>query len=443
MLKTFTMNRIFIIAIFLLLAACRKEVGNHFEDNDTQKLQSYLAKHSPGLMEEADWAHVEKCLSTETYFRVAIKGKEFSNDFFLFKQDSTNAIEGAKSISIQTARISLNGHIRTTNIATQATAEYKIEGGYLLVNKVTTGSTGSAMASSIDEGYMSPPLMAKVVPDGRGGTQYQYTSLEYINIRQAYDALTQPSNSYHLTGGETKNPYGGGGTYTSTVTGYPLDIVIDKDLYYEQNPVIDIQKMIDCFNSIGDQGAVCSIELMADLPVNDHPTFLTDQRRTYAGHCFLQLKKSNQGKSMTQNIGLYPKSSIKSIATTAQIPGRFVEDNWHAYNASIKINLNFIQLSVILQEIKKINAGGPKYDIDNFNCTDFALKIINLVRPNDPLEPQTYQLPGGPATATGTNLPQGVYVDLVQRMKRSEADRKNIKLTTTNLFSDVSNSPCK
>lgn len=435
------MNRIIVLSAFFLFIGCKKEFSKG-DISVISKLQSYLSKLDPTLQNEIDWNKTDKCLSTEVFYRVALKDDQNDSEFLLFKEDSIGNIEGVKFITLEVDANAMAGSLKAFDIVTKKIYQYKIDRGYLIVDRVVNNMPGSAMASVLDDDYMSTPFMVKVVPDERGGSVYQYTSLDYINIRQAYDALSQPSGTYQLVGGEKKSEYGGGTVYSSSMTGYPPVIVIDKDLYYEMNSVVDILKMIDCFNSIPDQGAVCSIELMADLPVNDHPTYLTDRRKTYAGHCFLQLRKSNQGKSIIQNIGLYPKSSLKSIATTAPIPGRFINDAWHAYNASIKISLNFVQLSTILQEIKRIGAAGPRYDIDDFNCTDFALKILNLIRPTDPLVPQTYQLPGGPATTKGTNLPQGVYRELINRIKRSPSDRKSIKISTTNLFSDASNT-CK
>lgn len=434
----------------VLLLSCHKEISHNGTAVDLSKLETFIKGSNPSLLNKIDWSLVLAAQAPDIYYRIALKNSDFSKDFIVFKEDSRGNIVGAKIVGLAFDHTTLSGTLSTIDISEhmKEKEEFIIINGHL-ADRYTKDENQipNAFAAVDDYGHLTTPMLAKIIPDPRFGpvvVVMQYSALYYISIRQSYEAIAQPGTSYQLVAGESKNDYGGSSHAGTSVinSGYPVNINVDDDRNFESNPVVDVQKMIDCFNSIPDQGATCSIEIMTDIPVNDNPGYLTDHNRTYAGHCFLQIKKSNQGKFITQNIGLYPKTSIKSIATTAPIPGRFVDDKMHSYNASMKIDINFVQLAVVLNAIRKYGATGPKYDIDSYNCTDFALNIFNLVRAGDPLVPDKYQLPGAPATVSGSNLPQGVYKALFMRKKKSPVDRPKIKLSGTNLYSDVTTSTC-
>jgi hypothetical protein len=80
-----------------------------------------------------------------------------------------------------------------------------------------------------------------------------------------------------------------------------------------------------------------------------------------------------------------------------------------------------------------------KYDIDDYNCTDFALEVFNYTRPADPIEIPRYDLPGGMAP-NGSNTPQGLY----HRIKgmQSGAEKSNINIRGVKGYAGNSDGPC-
>jgi len=59
-----------------------------------------------------------------------------------------------------------------------------------------------------------------------------------------------------------------------------------------------------------------------------------------------------------------------------------------------------------------------QYDIDDYNCTDWALDVFNsTVKPSENLDIPRYDIPGGHAYR-GSGTPQGVYLKL-QEMKNA------------------------
>lgn len=435
--KAHTVICVLIIGSILIQTGCRKSDSANIDYYDL--LKAYVAANATSEVQKSiDWSRIEKSDKPELFYRVGIKKEDFSNRFILFKLSSSKFVEGAVEVCLSFNKESLDGLLHTRPISVAKFSAYRFSNGFLV-------DDAQLLASEYDD-PTGPPMLAKIIPDPRGNVgviTMQYSALYYINIRQAYDALGRPSTQYQLTGGERKNDYGGGTTYTSTVTGFPQNVIFDDDLNYEENTIVDIERMISCFNAVPDQGADCSITIYSDLPVNERPDYLVNYKQRYAGHCFLRLRKSNQGKTVTQNIGFYPNISIKSMATTIPITGRFVNDQIHGYNASFEMKINFIQLSMVLQEIRKCQVKRVKYDVDGYNCADFALQMFNLVRPNDPLSPQKYQLPDAPYNPLGTNLPHGVYRELTTRKKKNAIDRPQITISTSNLYSDLSSSACR
>lgn len=202
---------------------------------------------------------------------------------------------------------------------------------------------------------------------------------------------------------------------------------------------IDINTYLKCLSKIPDGGSTCSIEIFSDIPVDKDPNKLFNWQTQSPGHTFLQLKKTNGNQSVMQNIGFYPLTGWKTILTTAPIDGKFVDNGEHEFNASLKMNLTPEELRKALDEINYLS-GFVKYDIDDFNCTDFALEVFNSARISNPLEIPKYDIPGGMAP-DGTNTPQGLYNKL-KSMQQSGIESENITIPGVKGFVADSNGPC-
>ncbi|MBL7697134.1 MAG: hypothetical protein JNK79_03210 [Chitinophagaceae bacterium] len=123
-----------------------------------------------------------------------------------------------------------------------------------------------------------------------------------------------------------------------------------------------------------------------------------------------------------------------------EIPGKFVDDTQHEYNASAKMNLpsqDFVK--VILYMKKKLKMA--KYDIDDFNCANFAIEAFNSARSNDPLIVPKHNIPGG-TTRKGSETPQGLYRELF-RLKRDKMAGVEFTFPQNKAYAETTKIPCK
>ena len=156
-------------------------------------------------------------------------------------------------------------------------------------------------------------------------------------------------------------------------------------------------------------------------------------------HTFLQIKKTNGANMIIQNIGFYPKSSWKIALTPAPVNGKFVDNGKHEFNAGFIEYLTPSEFKTVLSQIEYLSRF-IKYDIDDYNCTDFALDVFNSVRISNPLEIPKYDLPGGMAP-NGTSTPQGIYNKL-ESMKQSGIEASKINIPGVKGWVSESKGPC-
>lgn len=245
-----------------------------------------------------------------------------------------------------------------------------------------------------------------------------------------YGSVPPPSR-----GGETGG--GGGGSFDAPPTDVPLiQIDFERD---DRNPAIDVMQYLKCFSQIPDAGATCSIELMADIPVDSDPNKLLNWQTGSPGHVFLQISKTNGSRNVTQNIGFYPKDGWKVTLTPAPVPGKLVDNAYHEFNASLKMALSPEQLRSVIAEIIYLSRF-IRYDVDEYNCADFALEVFNSVRSAKLVIPK-YDVPGG-LTADGTNTPQGIYNTLKARQRLGGPEAANIKIPGVKGWAGASHGPC-
>jgi hypothetical protein len=239
--------------------------------------------------------------------------------------------------------------------------------------------------------------------------------------------------------------YGGtsGGSYGGTADGsyggsVDQTMLVDIDTYVD-HPAIDVGQYLKCFDGIADAGAVCSVELLTDIPVDNDPSKLFNWNTESPGHTFLQLRKSNPDGSnvIVQNIGFYPQSNWSKILDSNPVDSKMVDDGDHEFNASLKMNLTSTAFSSVLGKIKELSA--LKYDMDEFNCTDFALEVFNYVR--TPIQIPTYAIPGGVGTI-GSSTPQGLFLKLREMKNNGDPEATNISLPGVKGWVAYSKGPC-
>lgn len=371
------------------------------------------------------------------FLRIPFKGKKGNEDFVWVKTNKTGQIEKGRIIHLEgkitesnrlnVKVLSWNGKIAYHSLDRRKTFESPVENGYITalhqLNRLRTTSHApeenvlpeiiiTYTRSSGANGYSwSPWFMLQIPPwDGSGSGGGYYSDF---------------SDGGGYTGG------GGGGS------SIPKPVIqVDLETQDEQDP-IDIEKFINCFTAIPDAGASCSIEIFADIPVDSDPNKIFNFTSRSPGHTFLNIRKSNGSKSVSQNIGFYPKLGWKSILTTAPIDGKFVNNSQHEFNCGFKLTITPAQLQAAINEM--LRSKHYKYDIDNYNCTDWALDVFNAAGGN--LQIPLYDIPGN-TMSMGSRMPNGIYHKLQQMKTNSDPRSAGITIGIVKGFAGNSTGTC-
>ncbi|MGI8600107.1 MAG: hypothetical protein ACR2KB_12715 [Chitinophagaceae bacterium] len=451
------------LAIFLafVLVHCKKE------DAPKKDAAGYLQTVQSTLkdsLSSADFASLEfnkaelSAVDSIDLFllRIPVKGKSMRTDFVLVKTTKTGKILNGKIINMQGGAVDYregdfivkkwDGAISIYSLNRRDVLHSPIRQGYITAfhEKEIKLSTESIALVAPDNylpevivvgyiktggiSYLDYMALQNLTSDFTGGSYQGY----YLSMDGSYGSggsspyYYDPYGTYNYSGGG-----GGGGVYTNP------PILIDFE-WHDQRAAIDLQQFVNCFNAIPDAGATCSIEIFADIPVDSDPMKIFNMGSGSPGHTFLQIKKSNGGQSVIQNIGFYPQSVLKTVLTNAPIASKFVDNGGHEYNASFKMKLSPENLKSTLTEILYLR--NMKYDIDNYNCTDWALDVFNKTRPEKVSIPLS-DIPGT-VPSVGTRTPQGLYNKLGEMKRNNHPEAAQI---TNNIYKGwvaTSTGPC-
>ena len=228
------------------------------------------------------------------------------------------------------------------------------------------------------------------------------------------------------------DPYGGGGGGT-TYSDETIDINYENA---DQSP-IDVAKYIKCFSSLSNVGATFKITIYSDIPVNSNPNDLFDFSTGAVGHTFLQLSKSNGDAIIQQNIGFYPETGWKSIANSP-VTSKLVDNAGHEFNASLTITVDATRFQNALNKMQAEST--MKYDMDDFNCTDYALSVFNAAAPTYLSIPGMH-IPNG-TFGTTSNTPQGLYIELSNLSKAGGYPGGQISIPNTAPKAGASHGAC-
>ena len=169
---------------------------------------------------------------------------------------------------------------------------------------------------------------------------------------------------------------GGGGTASGTGDAASFSIAIGH------NPIANIADYFKCFFT--SPYSTYQVMVCVDQPnpgTRDAWTFSASDGSTQmdgktnpfdVGHVFLVFTENTGGNIITRNVGFYPKIKVDPIYSTA--PGVLNNDEMHPYNISgsfsVSSTLFFNMLNYISQN------KGNTYELDNNNCTTFALNTL-------------------------------------------------------------------
>lgn len=448
------MKQIFTLIIFsVVIFSCRKEVSKINPDHYLQNVKSAL-KDS---LNETDYsvldfskALINKVDSVNLYFlRVPFKGKSLVNDFVIVKTNKDGKIEQGKIIHLEgkvnqfgegtLKQRGFDGNISISSLNRKDVLKSTINRGYITAFHQQVNTREQLMEANV-----MPEVVVVAYVHYNTGIEFS-TWLWLQNLMYDYGSggSGNYSSGYYGSDGGGYN-YGGGGGGTTGGTGgtdggagVTIDqtVLVDIDTYVNKDP-IDIEKYLKCFDNIADAGAQCEITINADIPVDNDPNKLFDFSTGSPGHTFIQIKKTNGAQSVVQNIGFYPKTGWKTI-TNFPIDSKFVDDSQHETNVSFSKALTPEQLRSILTEIRRKE--NVQYDLDDFNCTDWALDIFN--NQGYTLTIPRYLIPGS-IKADGVNTPQGVYNKLKEMKAASVPGSDKIAIGFLKGWVSDSNGPC-
>jgi len=132
----------------------------------------------------------------------------------------------------------------------------------------------------------------------------------------------------------------------------PTDIIIDDD-----EPVIEnIEEELECFD----------LNIPAQLTIYVEQS-LEGSRQITAniGHAFVGIQQGG----ITRNVGFYPEAAAASLLSKQDSK---IKDNSNSpYHVSITINISPSQLTDVINYIKNYP---QEYDLNNYNCVDFAIQ---------------------------------------------------------------------
>lgn len=151
----------------------------------------------------------------------------------------------------------------------------------------------------------------------------------------------------------------------------------------EAIPVI-LEFVLPCFDTENNQDGLHDVTIYVKQPVPNSTQISTGLGN--AGHTFIELTQSINGNVVKQFIGLYPDNDDVS-PNMPVVDGIFIDDSEEEYDVSLNIELSPEQFNSIIEYLRsfgQINEYGeltdvsPEYDLNEFNCSDFALNIMNF-----------------------------------------------------------------
>lgn len=463
------MKHLFLIAIAaLILASCKKESNSPVPNGGFPDKIKAALKDS---LSENDFIQLDYSRAVATKIekekvilvRIPFSGKKIASNYVLVKADYDWGMLAGKIVEME-------GEVNSATRQSKVPA-YKFQGEIIIQSLNRSQEIKSVIEDGIIKAFhqTAEPLSStsSVFPD-------PYIVLPEVVVVASYSSgdggvswstwvsLMSFFNDYSIGGGGYYGSYdpsagdgsadgggGGGGGYTGGSGGGGSDTgddpIFAEDAIYidyetiEDKEAIDIQKYIDCFSAVPDAGAECSIEIFTDIPVDDDPNKLFNWDNQSPGHTFIQIMKVNGAQSAMQNIGFYPETDWKTILTPAPVDGKFVDNGEHEFNASFKMNVSATDFQSILTRVLYL-ARFVKYDIDEYNCTDWALDVFNDIR-SDKLEIPKYDIPGGQAPG-GTKTPQGLYNKLKQMKDSNHPEAGNITIGIFKGWVAYSQGPC-
>ncbi|MEO6729818.1 MAG: hypothetical protein ABIN01_01280 [Ferruginibacter sp.] len=437
----------FIVGMLLMLNSCKKEsIEKEKQFFNFETLKKQLSDSlSRSEMQQLNFnsAIITRYADTGySLLRIPFLNKNIATDFVLLKIEKSGSFSLGKVINLR--RNQQQPYIKQNSNFEGEINIHFLNGKLVLKSAIINGYIEAYHPKKLDnsvlkEAVVPVPLLPEVV---LFSTYSQNGAWDFSNWYNLSSFLDPFSNGYNNTGDYYSSSSPLDYIEYGNINAAPFEdhaVLIDYEPVEDLSP-INLKEYVRCFNDVPDAGAVCTIKILTDIPVDKDPNAFFNWDNGSPGHTFLQITKVNGSQSVQQNIGFYPVSGWKSTLTPAPTPGKFVDNDDHEFNASLTMNLTPEQLQSTLIHMQYL-ANFIQYDIDEFNCTDFALNVFNYRRGGNQLTIPMYDIPGGTA-AGGTATPQGLYQKLSSMKKQGTNESNNIIIPGVKGFVGSSNGPC-
>lgn len=194
---------------------------------------------------------------------------------------------------------------------------------------------------------------------------------------------TIPSESWFID----NFPTGGGGG------GGSLPYNITENTIMVQAPALPAElvwhKFLDCFSPFGNITAT----IYVDQPVEGTNTIVADNEDGKVGHTMINISQWQPDGEVSYTFGFYP-STIATPITPGDY-GKFIDNSGRSFDISISVGE--IPYGKVKGALEKLIDDGEYdwYDLDNRNCTDFALDFFGEVGYDFPDTYATWGFGGG------------------------------------------------
>ncbi len=371
---------------------------SHYMDTVAHFLKTTLTTSDYASIDFENW-HTSKD-SSHWYTRIAITNKPGYNEFILLQTDSPGTSVKGKFVRLRPKFDEQHQLIGTIELWSLNRKEYftsDIENGYMKLWH------NSVLAATEKEQSLVYPYndLPEVIVYGRPTANSGFTYDTYLALQSMFEggkgATQYPGGALY----SNTNSYNGGSSSSSGTptgnsnSGNGSDSHADFYANIENSPIkpgIDLNSWLNCFTTIQDAGAHCSIAILADMPVDNDPSVSLNLYNGATGHCFLQLTKTNGSQSLTQYIGFTAQDAMNAVLHgDAFVQAKLVDNANHKYDAFITMTVSPAGFQVALDKMKFLSNIQQPYSITLFDCLDYDLAVFNSVRGNDPLQlPKNY-----------------------------------------------------
>jgi hypothetical protein len=167
------------------------------------------------------------------------------------------------------------------------------------------------------------------------------------------------------------------------------------------NIIASAAAYFNCFTNAGGTDHQYTVTVCVDQPTpgtrqawgySDGPAGSSAAGNPFdVGHVFLIFSETYGGTTITRNVGFYPRTKVYPWSASDQ--GQLNDNESSIYNISLTATIDNAQFFNMLNYVSQGNNPGYLYNLNNNNCTTFALMALQAGSVNLPTQIGTW--PGG------------------------------------------------